>query len=533
MSLADVAHAEVAARADSEEVELKLECDAAGLAVLARHPWLAEVAEGRATTRTLRNVYFDTPDLALWERGLVLRVREAGRRHSVGVKTRGRARGGLVARKEVEAVLAGDVPDPRRLARDRLFGAIPDARLRAAIERAAAGKRLVPRVETRVRRTTRKLRQGTARIELALDVGEVRAGRHRIPIRELELERIAGSTRALFDVALRLANDVVLVPGPRGKAERGFERLAGREAPPSRAEVPVLARAASLDAALAAVFGECLRHVTANQPAAARGADPEGVHQMRVGIRRLRSGLRLFRSELPVASVQALNRELGWLAGVLGEARDLDVFLGELMAPLRRSRPADRGLAALEEAARAARAEAYRALRGALASSRYATLALRLGRFVEGAEWHRRGAAPLVGPARPVVRRLLRHRAARLRLLGTHIGDLSAPDLHRLRIRAKRLRYGAELLAPLLGNEGPARAARRLAELQDALGHLNDQATAEKLVARLHERLPEISSEVLHAEGFVMGYAASSAAAGQASLANVWRRVEQLDPFWK
>src|SRR5262249_36911780 len=162
--------------------------------------------------------------------------------------------------------------------------------------------------------------------------------------------------------------------------------------------------------------------------------------------------------------------------GVLGEARDLDVFLGELMAPLRRSRPADRGLAALEEAARAARAEAYRALRGALASSRYATLALRLGRFIEGAEWHRPGAAP-------VVRRLLRHRAARLRLLGTHIGDLSAPDLHRLRIRAKRLRYGAELLAPLLGNEGPARAARRLAELQDALGHLNDQATAEKLVA--------------------------------------------------
>src|SRR5262245_57087652 len=114
MSSADVEHAEVAARADSEEVELKLECDAAGLAVLARHPWLAEVAEGRATTRTLRNVYLDTPDLAVWERGLVLRVRHGGARHTVGVKSGGRPRGRVVAREGGRTLLLGPLADPGR-----------------------------------------------------------------------------------------------------------------------------------------------------------------------------------------------------------------------------------------------------------------------------------------------------------------------------------------------------------------------------------------------------------------------------------
>jgi CHAD domain-containing protein len=281
------------------------------------------------------------------------------------------------------------------------------------------------------------------------------------------------------------------------------------------------------------VLGECLRQMSANQAAAERGSDPEGVHQMRVGLRRLRSALRLFRAQLPVRETEALAQELHWLAGALGAARDLDVFLEELLGPLVKKRPDDRGLAVLRKAAEGARREAYTALRRELASQRYATLVLRLGRFVDGASFRRRGASELAQPARPLARRLLRHRAARIRELGERLDELSAQELHRLRIRAKRLRYAAELLAPLFGDEAPARAARRLAELQDVLGHLNDQAIAEKLVARLHERLPEITPDVTRAEGFVMGYAASSAAAGHESLGRAWRRVERLEPFWK
>jgi inorganic triphosphatase YgiF len=514
------------------EIELKLRIGEADFARLLRHPWLAEIGEGRPATRTLRSVYFDTQDLALWQHGLVLRVRAVGHRRIVGVKTRGEARGGLVAREEYEAVLPPSTGDLREVARASLLAAIPDARMRRAIEQAEAGKPLAPRVETQVRRTTRRLRHGTAIVELALDAGEVRAGRKRLKVRELELERVSGATRALYDVALRLAADVELRPGLLGKAERGFAQLAGREPEPSRAERPVFPRGATLEAVVAAVLGECLRQVSANQDAAERGRDPEGVHQMRVGLRRLRSALRLFQAQLPVRETQALVEELRWLAGLLGTARDLDVFQEELLGPLAKGRPDDRGLALLHEAAEGARREAYATLRRELTSQRYALLVLRLGRFVDGGSFRRRGASELAQPARPLARRLLRHRAVRVKQLGARLGELSPQELHRLRIRAKRLRYATELLAPLFGDAAPARAARRLAELQDVLGHLNDQVTAEQLVARLRERLPRITPELTRAEGFVLGFAARSAALGRERLVDAWRGVERLEPFW-
>jgi CHAD domain-containing protein len=278
------------------------------------------------------------------------------------------------------------------------------------------------------------------------------------------------------------------------------------------------------------VLGECVRQIAANQIAIEGGSRAEGVHQMRVGVRRLRSALRLFRNRLPVRETAALNDELRWLAGVLGEARDLDVFIGELLGPLTRRRPADRGLASLQAAAQRKRRLAYTKVRRTLTSNRYAALLLRLGRFVDGGGFRRGTRSDLGGSARPVVRRLLRRRAARVLRLGAKLEQLSMEELHQLRIRAKRLRYATELLAPLLDRRAAKRASRRLTDLQKLLGHLNDQATAEALVTSLRTRAP--SPEVSRAEGFVSGFAARSAALGRDGLTRAWRRVEKLDAVW-
>jgi inorganic triphosphatase YgiF len=508
----------------SREIELKLEFSEADRTRLLRHPYLREISEGRAATRSLRSVYFDTRDLSLWKSGLVLRVRSIGRRRILGVKTRGIERGGLVSRVECEAPLAAGV-GPSGLA-----ASIPDEPLRLAIEKAAGDRPLRPSVETRVRRTTRRLRHGRATIELALDVGEVQAGRRRLPIREVELELLRGPTRALYDVALRLAQDVALRPSPLGKAERGFRHLLGTEAASSHARLPTFPRGASLEQVITVVLGECLRQITANQVAIEQGS-ASGVHQMRVGTRRLRAALRSFRDQLPVRETAALSSELRWLAGTLGEARDLDVFLEETLAPATRRRPRDRGLAALRAAAERERSGAYARTRQALASARYAALLLRLGRFIDGAGFRRRAGAGLGRPARPLVRRLLRQRAAPVLRLGKRLGELTPAQQHRLRIRAKRLRYATELLAPLLDRRTAKRTARRLGALQDVLGHLNDQATAEALLTRLHTHAS--SPEISRAEGFVSGFAARSAALELERLERTWRRVAKLRLFRK
>ena len=113
------------------------------------------------------------------------------------------------------------------------------------------------------------------------------------------------------------------------------------KAPPAatKAERIELAKNASVDDAVAVVFAACLRHWTANEAAALSGLDPEGVHEMRVALRRIRAALSDFREIIPVAQVAWLKRETKWLLTSLGTARDWDVFLSELLAPVEAGRP--------------------------------------------------------------------------------------------------------------------------------------------------------------------------------------------------
>jgi CHAD domain-containing protein len=165
-------------------------------------------------------------------------------------------------------------------------------------------------------------------------------------------------------------------------------------------------------------------------------------------------------------------------------------------------------------------------VRRTLASARHAQLLLRLGRFVDGGGFRGRAGSELRQPARPRVRKLIRRHAAAVKRLGRRLDQLSARELHRLRIRTKRLRYATEMLAPLLDARAAMRASVRLKALQDALGHLNDQANAEALATRL--RTHASGPEIARAEGFVSGFAARSAALERHQLKRTWRRVAKL-----
>lgn len=60
--------------------------------------------------------------------------------------------------------------------------------------------------------------------------------------------------------------------------------------------------------------------------AAVRQDSPDAVHQMRVATRRMRSALQAYGRVVDRSATRELTEELKWLAGVLGEARDLEVL---------------------------------------------------------------------------------------------------------------------------------------------------------------------------------------------------------------
>jgi triphosphatase len=267
-------------------------------------------------------------------------------------------------------------------------------------------------------------------------------------------------------------------PERASRRARGTRRFARPRAPRWVKAGPVNFKAkSSLDDAIAAVIKSCRDHWQVNRPAALDGRHPEGVHQVRVGLRRFRSALSLFRKFVPEGQREWLNQEAKWLAGQLGPVRDLDVFLADL------ERRAEDGedFAALTQAVRSAHAKVRAAAASALRGTRMRRFAARVETWLEGRGWYADGADhPDVSI---FARETLNKRMRKIREVAARAEELSVPERHELRIAVKKARYGIEFLSSVLPTKRMQRTSAVLKRLQDSLGHLNDLDVAERTIA--------------------------------------------------
>ena len=81
-------------------------------------------------------------------------------------------------------------------------------------------------------------------------------------------------------------------------------------------------------------------------------------------------------------------------------------------------------------------------------------------------------------------------------------GDLQAEKLHELRVALKRLRYGIEFLLPLLPQKATVRYANALADAQETLGYLNDEAVARTRLKAWAGKDPELRSGAAFVAGW-------------------------------
>jgi inorganic triphosphatase YgiF len=194
---------------------------------------------------------------------------------------------------------------------------------------------------------------------VALDEGRVRAGRKSAPIVEVELELKRGGASEVFKLARKLSQVVPAKLALRSKAERGYDLVNNKPTQAVHGEEILLQRGMLTADAFRTIGRSILRHIAANEVAIAT-ADSEGVHQMRVGLRRLRAAISLFAPLFGDKQTERLKSELRWLTVKLAAARDLDVYLKSEIHPLRAAAPAKRGMRELEEAIAARRLAAFR-----------------------------------------------------------------------------------------------------------------------------------------------------------------------------
>jgi triphosphatase len=463
-----------------KEIELKLEIDPMDAPRIKSNRILAGESLGPAEEQHLVSTYFDTPDLALSKAGVFLRVRESGGHYVQTVKTM-QSKADFIERFEWEREISSPAPDLRAVDGTPLHSLLTRAR-RAALR---------PLFETRVRRTVRRVTHGGSEIEVAIDEGEIVADARAVPISEVELELKGGDAAELFSLARTLADALPLRLAVKTKSERGFELLSKADGAFEKAGDLEIEPEMKSAEAFRAIARSCLRQIIVNEPAVFAG-HAEGLHQVRVGLRRLRAAISIFADVVADGGEEQVKADMKWITQELGPARDLDVFAADVLKPLRKDKPQDPAVNSAVRDVEERRKAAYARAIGSVRSERHRKALIGLAEWIEVGAWTSREAAH--GPIAELATTELARLRKGVKKRGKDLRHISAQRRHKLRIRAKRLRYATEFFAKTFPGERNVKLRDELLsalkDLQEALGGLNDLETRHSLVSGMGGEQP-------------------------------------------
>src|ERR671913_470053 len=278
-------------------------------------------------TREISDTYLDTEDWRIYQAGYALRIRR--------VKGKNRAEATM-------KLLASEAEAPglrsRREISEPLDSAEPEA---FDDDSGPVGKRIGALVGPKKLRTLFGIQTHRNTFGLILEgseVGEVALDETNIPLENdaepihvmrVEIEVEPDAVLRLEPFVERLRDACRLSPASASKYEAGL--FARDLAPPGPPEFGPTGVDDSLTAGELAfrILREQFAVFLTHEPGTRIGEDPEELHNMRVATRRMRAAMKIFEGALPVRT-RAFRDSLKWVAGALGEVRDLDVQLERL-----------------------------------------------------------------------------------------------------------------------------------------------------------------------------------------------------------
>jgi triphosphatase len=349
-----------------------------------------------------------------------------------------------------------------------------------------------------------------------------------------------GDRAELFRLARELAQAVPLELVVKSKSQRGYELIQGEWNLPIKAAAIDLLHTAGTREAFKIIGFACLDQIVGNKPAVIKG-DAEGVHQMRVGLRRLRAAISLFRDLLRGPQTTAAKVELKWLAAELGPARELGVLVDRIAALTRRLPAHSDGMPSLREELVDKREAALTRAQNAVQSQRFRGLTLDVAAWLETGEWmaprddlvRERGGLPIAVSAADQLSRRWR----KVRKNGKALGRLDPRRRHKLRIQTKKLRYAVEFFGGVFTSKQAVKRRERFLEalerLQDGLGDLNDIAVHEERIAAIGTRRRQSSAKRAFAAGILTGREHARIETVMKAAMQAYTDLAETKPFWR
>nr|WP_294507090.1 CHAD domain-containing protein [uncultured Rhodopila sp.] len=490
-------------------MEFELAADADAAALLARLKPLLASRDGRPRNQAVKIVWHDSPEHALLAEGLTLAEHRGAwrlERVTPGAET------WLPAQPPP---LLSDSPDP-----------------------AALPSPLAPLAAFEGRRSVSLHRLADSTVTLTIDKGILRAVTAERAVARIGLR---GDEPAVRVAATLIAGAVpAAVPGCSLAAD-AIAMAIGGTPQPRHLGAPVLPGAVrTVPEALAHILGHLTDVILAHAPRVAEAHDDgvhNAIHQMRVAVRRARSAVSIFRPALAEGALDAVSDGLKTLGARLGPARDWDVFADETVPAIQAAIPGDERLDRLAAAASRQRNTHRRDLAQYLASPAFRQLGIELAWFAAASGWRVPQQPPAeaepAAAAEPLTLAqfadaVLLHRWKKLLSAGKRIEELDIAALHGVRLRAKRVRYAAEMFATLHDAKAAKRFIERLSDLQERLGVLNDGAVASHLLLELGGP----GGRHAYAAGAIAGYMAARAGRIRPRIVKAFQRFRRQHAYW-
>jgi len=267
-------------------------------------------------------------------------------------------------------------------------------------------------------------------------------------------------------------------------------------------------------------------------PIALAGEDIEGVHKVRVQVRRLRTCLKLGTPYFRKKVIKSLRGELKEVGQIFGQVRDLDVlqlgfrrfYTGEEIHPR-----FDREI--WQPAFGKIYTNARIGMQSCVDSLFFKDLLALMNAFLQPGFGLRSEAktAPLPTSLRAFLSpTLMAQLTAMLAFRTSAENPPPYAEFHKLRLLAKAHRYTLEFIQPVLQPEPAGKMIENMVIVQDHLGELNDCVVAEKWL-----KIPQANAlppEVNQALTEYRAYEIARRAALTVSFSQIWADFQNLQP---
>jgi CHAD domain-containing protein len=278
------------------------------------------------------------------------------------------------------------------------------------------------------------------------------------------------------------------------------------------------------------IFGESLKHLKDNFARFQKKEDAKALMQIRIGMRRIRVAMMVFRQIIPNDVRSRFNREFRYFGNMLGDARNMDVFLEGVLAPGNKTKPLKKAFQELTLHGETLRADEYEIIKQEISGGHFKNLLKSFDKWLNSKWSAKLGKAAknlLEKPVAPFALKIIDEGSSELLNQGSEAEHLSASELHDVRKYAKRARYHLRFFSSLFAEEKVQEGFAILIHMQDCLGHINDVKEGVIMLGQLAENVrADYFADVLRLNAKIIENAADSIDDYLEEFAILWEKYE-------